>query len=177
MVFTSSKGASFKRQFSDAKGDFMKSIVGLVLWLLSTLCSAQQPEALDGNWIKHSIDAYHRAYVSRNGTSQDISDSLVFMSFVSGMLAVHRQNNLTASLLSYGLTQQKGKVGAAAGAEIDKQLRVAFVFTPLLALPEQLSPQQIVAILRRYMDTNPEKWGSGAPLLITEALQQAFARK
>ncbi len=156
----------------------MKALIGLVLCLLSAASFAQQQPAIDGNWIKNSIDAYDRVNVTRNGTSDDVSDSLLFIYYVSGMLAVHRQNNLLASMFAFGLDKaKKPQPNAAASAEIDKQLRIAFAFTPLLAIPDTLTPQQIVAILRKYLNANPEKWGTNAPLLITNAFQEAFAKK
>lgn len=155
----------------------MKALFGLALWLLSSACFAQQQPAIDGNWIKSSIDAFDRVNVTRNGTSEDVSNSIMFISYVSGMLAVHRQNNLVASVFVAGLSKQKKQTrNAAASAEIDKQIRAVFAFTPLLSIPDTLTPQQIVAILRKYLDANPEKWSTNAPLLITNALEAAFSK-
>lgn len=75
------------------------------------------------------------------------------------------------------LSEKKTQPKAAAPDEIDTQLRITFALTPLLAIPDTLNPQQIVAILRKYLDSNPEKWDTNASLLITDALQQAFAKK
>jgi hypothetical protein len=148
----------------------MKILFSLALFLLSSLCFAQQQSAVNGNWIKSSIDAFDRVNVTRNGTSDDALQSLNLIHFVSGMLAVHRQNNLTASTFAAVLGEKKTQSTASAADQIDQQLRIAFAFTPLLTTPDTLSPQQIVAILRKYLDANPEKWG-------TDALQQAFAKK
>lgn len=46
---------------------------------------------------------------SRTGTAQDATDSTLLIFYISGMLAVHRQNNLIASLLLAALTPTKGQ--------------------------------------------------------------------
>lgn len=156
----------------------MKKVIGFVLCLLCSLSAAQQQAPLDGNWIKTSIEAYDRANIARTGSADDVTTSAIFLSYVGGMLAVHRQNNLMASLVVTGLDQQrKAARNATAAVEIDKQMRVAFVFTPLLAIPDTLSSQQVIAIVREYLESNPEKWGTAAPVLITDALQSAFSKK
>lgn len=155
----------------------MKVILGLFLSAISFCCSAQ-PLAIDGNWIRNSINAFDRVNVTRNGTTDDTMDSIAFISYVGGILAVHRQNNLMASLLVSSLVEQKkASKSAATTIEIEKQMRVAFAFVPLLAIPENLSTQQVAAVLRKYLDANPEKWNLNAHILITDALKEAFSKK
>ena len=156
----------------------MKMLIGIVLCFLSTLSWAQQGTAVDGNWIKKGIDAFDRVNVTRNGTDEDTLDSRVLISYVSGMLAVHRLNNLLASLVIGASNQPSGKARREKqSANNAMHVRTALAFTPLLAIPDELTPQQIVAVLRKYLDAHPEKWGTNAPLLITEALEVAFAKK
>lgn len=157
----------------------MKLLIGFVLCIFSGLCTAQEEQPkFDGNWIKKAIDACDRVYIKRNASPDDITESIAFVAFVSGMLAVHHRNNLTASILVNSLTEKKKALrNSAASAEIDKQLRVALAFTPLLAVPDRLSQQQIVAVVRKYLDANPQEWSTNASLLITKAFQEAFAVK
>jgi len=156
----------------------MKILFGIALCLLSAVSLAQPQSALDGNWLRKSIDAFERVNDARTGTAQDATDSTLLIFYISGMLAVHRQNNLTALLLLAVLTPTKGQQQTKPkAAEADMQMRVAFVFTPLLAIPDALTAQQVVTILRNHLDKHPEQWDTQAPLLITDALKQAFSRK
>ena len=160
----------------------MKILVGLVLFAISFAISAvavaEQPHTLDGLWIKKSIDSYERVTKNRVGTEEDLQNSLSFMAYLDGFSAVHRQNNLMASLLVYSLTEEKKKTkNPAALAAIDKQMRVAFAFTPLLRLPDNLSMEQSIVIIRKYLEDNPQKWNSEASLIITTALSEAFEKK
>jgi len=156
----------------------MKIVIGFLLCVFSLGSMAQQQQVFDGNWIKSSIDAFDRVNVTRNGTTEDAMDSIALISYVGGILAVHRQNNLMASIVVSGLTEQKkASKSAAASAEIDKQMRVTFAFVPLLRIPDTLSSQQVVVILRKYLEANPEKWNTTASLLITSALEAAFSKK
>ena len=153
----------------------MKILIGLSLYLFSLGSVAQQHLTLDGTWIKSSIDAFDRVNVTRNGTSEDEINSIAFLSYVGGILAVHRHNNMRAAIAVSGLSEaKKASKSTAASAEIDKQMKVVFYFVPLLRVPDSLSPQQIVAIHRKYLEANPEKWNIQAALLITNAFEAAF---
>ncbi len=156
----------------------MNILVGLVLFAISPVAVAEQPHTHDGLWIKKSIDSYERVTKNRVGTEEDLQNSLSFMAYLDGFSAVHRQNNLMASLLEYSLTEEKKKTkNPAALAAIDKQMRVAFAFTPLLRLRDNLSMEQSIAIFRKYLEDNPQKWNLEAELIITTALSEAFEKK
>ena len=76
------------------------------------------------------------------------------------MLAVHRLNNLLASLVIGASNQPSGKARREKqSANNAMHVRTALAFTPLLAIPDELTPQQIVAVLRKYLDAHPEKSG------------------
>ena len=85
----------------------MKIVMSLLLCVFSFGSMAQQQQAFDGNWIKKSINAMDRVDVTRNGTTEDVMDSIGFLAYVGGILAVHRQNNLLASIIVQGLIEGK----------------------------------------------------------------------
>ena len=156
----------------------MKIVMSLLLCVFSFGSMAQQQQAFDGNWIKKSINAMDRVDVTRNGTTEDVMDSISFLAYVGGILAVHRQNNLLASIIVQGLTEgKKTSKSTTASVEIDKQMSVAFAFVPLLRVPDTLTSQQVAAILRKYLESNPEKWNINASQLITSAIEAAFEKK
>ena len=88
----------------------LRVFIGAMFCLLSALCAAQQPRPLDGNWIKKGVDAFNRVYVTRNAGDTDMSDGLVLVSYVSGMIAVHRQNNLLAAIIVGSANQKSAKL-------------------------------------------------------------------
>lgn len=146
--------------------------------LFAGVAWAQQAETVDGHWIKKGINAFNRVYVTKKPSDTDYVDSVALVSYLSGMIAVHKNNNMLAVLLVSAKDSQNkqlppGKKPLAG----DEQLKVAFAFTPLLALPDKLSSEQVIGILQRYLEAHPEKWNTSAPYLITEALKEAFSQK
>ena len=140
--------------------------------------SVAQTSSQDGNWIKKGVDAFDRVNTTRNGSNEDLLDSVALISYVSGMLAVHRQNNFGAIILFSTVNKASDPAGQPKLSPTDAaSLGTMLAFTPLRKLPDNVSPQQLVAILRRYLDTYPEKWGQPAPTLITNALAEAFPRQ
>ena len=154
----------------------MKALLFLVLSLTHAWASAQS-SSLDGNWLKQGVDAFERAHISRSGTAEDLNTSTAFVSYLSGMVAVHRQNNLLAILLWSGAKKSTDKTGQVRLSEPDTvRIQTAAAFTPLRSLPDNLSPQQLVAVIHRFLDDHPEKWGADASSLVTEALRSAFSK-
>lgn len=149
----------------------MKRLWIIALSLLSCAVFAQERTTADGNWLKRMLDATDRVLVTNNGTQQDLLDSVTLQAYVSGMLTVHRQNNLEAVIAYKLLSQKKDKDQADLG------IRVASRFAPLINIPDSLGPQQIVAILRKYLDAHPERWNSQASALITDALKDSYPPK
>jgi hypothetical protein len=130
---------------------------------------------LDGNWLKGSVDAFNRIYVTKNGRDGDFEDSFLLIGYVAGIVAVHRQNNMMASILVGTAADNRTKDSKPLAD--DMKVRTALAFAPLLGIPDSLSPQQMVAVLQKYLDAHPGKWGDPASVLITDAFKEAFAHK
>jgi hypothetical protein len=151
----------------------MKVCISLCL-LLFTTCAMAQVVKRDGVWLKNGIDAYDRTFVLKNGSDQDVSDALILVAYVSGMLEVHRQNNLNAGLIAMGANS--GRVRKMSEADAAK-VKIALFFAPLLKVPDDLSPPQVVAILRKYLSQNPAKWTEPAHELVTDAFVSEYPVK
>jgi hypothetical protein len=152
--------------------------VTLLLFAFSGPVYSQSPVTPDGNWIKEGIDAFDRVHVTRNGTTEDLEDSSMLVSFVYGMIAVHRQNNLLATLLIAASSPSNNNINAKdMSPETLARVKTALAFVPLMAIPDTLTPAQIVAVLRKYLDSNPEQWNKNATFLITEAMKASFEKQ
>lgn len=151
----------------------MKLIIILTL-AIASLHAWGQTAPRDGNWIKNGLDAYDRTFVTRNGSDADDVSSVILVSYVSGMLAVHRSNNLSALVLAATLNPTIGKTIS----ELNRsKIQTTFFFAPLIKLPDDLSPQQIAAILRKLLQQNPARWSEPADKLITAAFATEFPSK
>ena len=151
----------------------MKVCISLCL-LLFTTCATAQVVKRDGAWLKNGIDAYDRTFVLKNGSELDISDAQILVAYVSGMLEVHRQNYLNAGLIAMAANSARdGKMSDTDAAKV----KVALFFAPLLKVPDDLSPQQVVAILRKYLSQNPAKWSEPAHKLVTDAFVSEYPVK
>lgn len=151
----------------------MKKVTVLFLAVCLQTSFAQTTKR-DGNWLKNGLDAFDRVFVTQNANEQDANAGLTLMSYVSGMLAVHRQNNLGALVLAYALNSSPQKPLS----ETDRaKIQTAFLFVPLLKVPDDLSPQQVTAILRKFLAQNPARWSESADKLITDAFAVEFPLK
>jgi hypothetical protein len=149
----------------------MRFVVAILSALLVQVAVAQ-PAKRDGTWLKDGLDATDRVWVSKTPTEQEAISSIALTSYIYGMLAVHRQNNLKAVLLA-GMVESKG--GKSVSDVDNARLRTAFMFVPLLKIPDELSAQQVAAILRKFLADNPARWNESADTLITDAFESAFA--
>ncbi len=156
---------------------FLTRFIGASFIFFSTLALAQSDEKLDGNWIKKGLDATNRVVVAGNSSDEDVIISLNLVYYVYGMLAVHRSNNVGPGLLAKAaqLSNEKKQQNDQPSCN-DQAIRTALLFTPLIGLPDNITPQQIIAILEKYMKSHPEKWSLDASSLITDALVEAFPR-
>jgi hypothetical protein len=155
----------------------MKYFAAVLLCILHGLASAQA-SSYNGVSLKKGLDAYDRIYVTRNASDDDFRDGTMLIAYVSGMLAVHRANNLTAMLLFAGTNVSTDGNAKQNMSEVNAvRLRTLLAFTPLLTLPDNVPPDQLVAILRKFLNEHPERWGQQAANLITDALAEAFPRK
>jgi hypothetical protein len=148
----------------------------IVLVVLLGLClqaSYAQGSPRDGNWLKNGLDAFDRTTVTQTSRDGDGVEAAVLIAYVYGMLAVHRQNNFTAGVLSAALMQPNSTLSDVNRAK----LQIANVFVPLLTIPDELSPQQVAAVLRKHLAQNPSHWGRPAERLITDAFASEFGAK
>lgn len=158
----------------------MKTIITILLCIINSVSFAQELKQYDGNWLKDSIDSFERAYVTKNGSENDLIASVVLISYTWGVLSAHQRNNMlfTFAAMDYEKSVKKGNVDSVNSSDAGKRLKVAIAFAPLRAVPaDKISNQQIITILRKYLNSNPEKWSLSASELITIALQEAFSKK
>ena len=155
----------------------MKRLLVTLSLVVAQLAQAQAARQ-DGAWLKKCLDAMERVESSQSGPDDDLVNSVAAVSFINGIVSVHRQNNLQASLLVATLSSARDAEKRKNYTSIeDAQIRATLVFVPLLALPDDASGAQLAAIIRKHIAANPEKWNQGAHLLVVEALRQAFARR
>jgi Rap1a immunity proteins len=154
----------------------MKLLAAVLFCVLHGVASAQSA-TYNGVSLKSGLDAYDRIYVTKNPSEGDSHERTMLIAYVYGMLAVHRENNLKAMILftagndpKVGHTKQRSEVDAA-------RLNTLLAFTPLLTLPDNVPTEQLVAILRKYLNEHPERWDQHGAILITAALVDAFPRK
>lgn len=155
----------------------MRQLFLLLILMLSSIVYAEDKPKLDGNWINICIDAYQRTYVTMTGTKSDEATSDELMFYIKGIIDTNQQNNLLGALLIGRIRESKKAKEPAIQAEIDKQIRIAYAFTPLYRIPEKLSYPQTIANIRKYLDDHPDKWHHSAHLIVTNALKQAFMKE
>ena len=154
----------------------MKHCLAAALLFVSLCCTAQSGNRLDdGHWLKRGLDAYERATVTRIGSTEDAAEALALLAFVRGALGVHLANNLQA-MTFIGLTRkhQERSNMKELPPDLSMMVKMSLAFAPLIGLPSAISIEQVLAILRRHLSENPEKWGEDAHVLLTEALQKSF---
>lgn len=154
-------------------GSDLLLIAAIGLSLFCRIALANPLATKDGTWMKDSIGAYERATVTKNSSDDDIFKGVALVSYISGVLSVHQQNNMTATLIvAASKVDGKGKRSTTDEA----RLRTAFSFVPLLSVPDNISTGQTIAILKKYLNENPEKWQLSAHLLIQDAFKEAFEK-
>lgn len=143
----------------------------LLLLLVAAPCLAQEDRAKDGVWLKSGVDAFNRIAAVENvdTRSPDFRKSEELVSYIEGMLFVHRQNNMMASVVAVALQEKHGE-----SSPVTPEARMALAFAPLLRIPDNLSRYQAVAILDKYLKDHPADWGDSAGVIITKALKAAF---
>ena len=148
----------------------MKTLLAVLL-VIGMSNAAAQTDRRDGNWISTGLEAFDRTAITQTATTQELVDVTSLIGFVSGILAVHRQNNSIA-LKSIAATSQNRR-GTLSESEAVR-LQTTLLFAPLLKLPDELSEQQIAAVLRKYLAQHPAKWGRPAEIIILDAFILAF---
>jgi hypothetical protein len=147
----------------------MRALVVLAIWLLAaahaTAQTANQPP-VDGNWLRKGIEAQARME-GGSTKEEDFGDAMAFLGYASGFFAAHRQNNMMFAVLAMAEKSNPKTLTPEA-------MKLARAFVPLAFLPDNLSPAQASAILRKYLDDNPGKWHESAHLLMLNAFKQAF---
>jgi len=155
---------------------FQTMLFGVLITFAGVLSAAEGPSPLNGHWLVKSLEADARV-AARQGTNDDLLDSTVLMGMTMGVIAAHRENNMMVTLIYAGVESAHKKAPDKNPPPTDSpQLRVAFAFAPLLGLPDTMQYPQILAILRRYLAANPERWGEMAYSLIVAALQDSIKR-
>lgn len=143
---------------------------------VSVSANAQNREySVDGLWLKKGAEAFLRI---EDGTTKNIAkdseQSSSFMHYIGGFLAVHRKNNVMTTVLVSGISD--GRPFDKLSKSQQEQVRIAFAFAPLFALPDNLSMPQLVAILLGYIGKHPEEWNLPAVVILQSALVEAFPR-
>lgn len=146
----------------------MRMLIALLAFVTAPVW-AQQTK-YDGFWLRNGLAASQRYFSAEQSTQSDAIAALQLSGYITGFFQVHEMNNLTASLIV-------GTLPKPLSAADEKKARLIFAFTPLLGLPEQITVEQAMAILRLYLEANPQKWQSGANILLTNALKDAISNR
>lgn len=142
----------------------------LQTWLVvvAALCGMAHGEGLDGTWLKKGIDAFERVEARTSSSSEvDGQTASVVMAYVNGVLDVHLQNKVIFELLEKSAKANPSTV-------TPEGLKQASFFALLRKKPNDLSMHQTLAIVKKYLADNPQKWHEPASLLIFTALMEAF---
>jgi Rap1a immunity proteins len=154
----------------------VKLLAAVLLCVLHGVASAQGA-TFNGVSLKRGLDAYDRIHVTKNASDTDFQEMTLLIGYVSGMLAVHRENNIRAvALFVAGKEIKDLSKKQRSEVESDRLMRL-LGFTPLLALPDNVPVEQLLAVLRKYLNEHPERWDQHGAILITAALADAFPRK
>ncbi len=155
----------------------LKLTFAILVCTISEISIAEEPQHVDGNWLKREVDAYNRVMVTGNASLEDGVNSSMMIGYVYGVLAVHQTNNIYVGVHVLTCNRKRQNPG-------DKELKffpcskaelAALRFlAPLPNLPNALDVPQAVAILQKYLEAHPERWGDPAEFLITTAFGEAF---
>lgn len=86
------------------------------------------------------------AHMSHVMETRTISRTTELLAFVTAVVSVQRQNNLLALLVWSGIKKSTDNNGQVKLDEVDAgRVQTAVMFTPLRALPDRLSHEQVVA--------------------------------
>jgi len=152
---------------------FAIAITVLLLFAASMRCNAETDPEKNGAWLKVSIDTFNRVVASEyiDRTSSEFRDTEIFFAYVEGVLAVHRKNNLQASIFVTALQMKNGE-----SSPVSPEQRIALAFAPLLRVPDEISRIQAVAIIEKYLKEHPQNWNLSAATIITTAFEDAFEK-
>lgn len=142
----------------------------LRIWIVivAALCGTAHGEGSDGTWLKQGIDAFERVEARTSSLSDvDVLTATVVMAYVNGALDVHLQNKVIFELLEKSAKANPSTV-------TPEGLKLASLFAGLRKKPTNLSMHQTLAIVKKYLADNPQKWHEPASLLIFTALLEAF---
>lgn len=144
----------------------MRAVLFLAVWLFSSAAAFADAQ-FDGNWLRKGVDASARIESSSSTTDADFGDAMLFIGYAGGFLAAHRQNNMTFAVVSMVVKDNPKQLSPDA-------LKMARAFVPLITVPDNVSVPQIGAIIRKYLDANPNKWHEPANVVMLNALKKAF---
>lgn len=142
----------------------------IVLLALVTAPVWAQQAKYDGFWLRNGLAASQRYFSTSQSSESDAIAALQLNGYITGFIQAHEMNNLTAALIV-------GTLPKPLSAGDEKKARMIFAFTPLFGISEQITTEQAMAILRLYLEANPQKWQSGANLLINSALEEAILKR
>lgn len=115
------------------------------------------------------IEAFDRVEAKISApTSNDTVEATIVMSFVNGFLSVHDFNSMIYQSL------EKASRATPPNTVTPEQLRLATLFAPLRNLPDGMTMRQTLAITKKYLANNPQKWHEPADFILLAALSEAF---
>lgn len=138
-------------------------------WLIIAICFALSPvhaQNLNGLWINDSLQALDRMDL-KTASQTDVQDASYFIGYVTGALAGQASNTALASIYATLLKDVDSEKATVAKT-------TALAFSPLHAMPGNLSGKQIFGIIRKYVADNPSRWNEPAYSLIVDALKYAY---
>lgn len=141
----------------------MKLIFGL---LLAFACAISGAQTRDGNWLVKNIRLVERVQQKQSTTEDEFRESMQMLFYCYGYVEALYFPGILAEVAI--------KIARDNPTPANRErARLAAGMTPLRAVPA-LPTQQLVAVLKKYLDAHPERWGEPASKLVASALSEAF---
>lgn len=159
-----------------------KLFLALMLTVLTNVAIADDASGPNGFWLKKGLSAcpkvFSKGQLLKTATQIDTVNCLAVSPWVMGYIAAQWQNNAivdyTRSVLQRSIQAAKANNDQSAVNEFKRAIAIQEALVPLDGLPTSLPPEQATAVILKYLDNHPEKWGASAVEIVQTALRDAF---
>lgn len=139
-----------------------------VLMAMAITCSAfavraKEPAAQPGKVLYDRASAYLRGTQTQDTKLVEEGSPIMYM--ILGMVSAWNEPRIRGAIM-FAATKKD-----ACSSEM---LTAASVITRAECVPENVSADQLVLIVKNYLEANPAKWNEQAAGLVADALEAAF---
>ncbi len=157
----------------------------LVLLLVLALSLQAQESAEPGVWLRNGLVAILKCNQPRSPanpiTDDDVKMAATVNGFISGVWLTLRdvKNHATNEYVRHMAIRDKAKASGDVGTEQWAKARLwilaetAMEFDP----PSNVSIDQVRAVVEKYVNMHPERWGDDEVVIIRNAVIEAFPPK